>query len=175
MTATLSQAQSEYDDLRRRRPSRLAFLASPRLVILPDRLMRLYGGAAVLYRWTCIGRGLLEAPPEIRTAMLAHEWGHVVRGHALFTTTALIALICYLTVTTTGTALCALLVIGTCLCWVTQSTRELEADDVAVELVGAGATADGLTWCVDRYARGKPANGIKARLERLRQMRFGGK
>lgn len=75
-------AQAEYAELQRLRPSSLSFLASHRLVVLPDWFMRFYGGAAVLYRWTCIGNSLLDAPAEVRKAMLAHEWGHLARGHS---------------------------------------------------------------------------------------------
>lgn len=168
MRASADQAQIEYAELQRRRPSRLAFLASPRLVILPDRIMRLYGGAAVLYRWTCIGRGLLDAPADVRKAMLAHEWGHVSLGHSLVTTTALVALLVYLLHTAVATALVALLVVGVCFFWVTQHRRELEADDVAIALVGARRMADGLAWCVAYYAAGKPTAAVTRRLQRLR-------
>lgn len=73
------------------------------------------------------------------------------------TTSALVALIVYLAYIMTATALCALLVVGVTLCWVTQTRREIEADDIAVGLVGASGMADGLEWCIAHYAAGRPS------------------
>lgn len=170
MRAFPAQLQAEYDELQRRRPSRLALLASKRVAVLPDWALRLYGGAAVLYRWTCVSRSMLDAPADIRRALLAHEWGHIARGHYLAALAALILLLAYITSPSRGGALIALLLLAPVMLWLIHPRREDEADDVAVELVGVDQYHAALTWAVQRSAKGKPGKAVLARLERLKGM-----
>lgn len=69
-------AQAEFAAFRRQTGRGRAYLSSPRLVVLPDRFMARFGGGAAIWRWTCVCPALLQAPADVRRAVIAHEWGH---------------------------------------------------------------------------------------------------
>ncbi|WP_017161546.1 M48 family metalloprotease [Xanthomonas phaseoli] len=164
-------AQREFDAIRHQVRSRWTWLASPRLVVLPNRVMSLYGGAAVMYRWTCISPRLLAAPADVRRAILAHEWGHVVRGHTLATTAAMALAVSSAFLPDRGVwplvSAVEMLAAGICLLWALHLNREFEADEVAASVVGPAAAARGLRWVLGAVRNGKVDRKTARRLARL--------
>lgn len=147
-------AQCEFADIRSRVPARRGVIAGSRLVILPDRFLARMGGAASIYGYVCVSPRMLAAPRDVRRAVLAHEWGHVVRGHCMATQVALVLTALYAGMTLfgpTGSAwalvnIAVLATVTALLLWALDSRREFEADQVAVRAVGASAVAQGLEW-----------------------------
>lgn len=170
MRAAPAAIQAEYDAIRRARPGRLAWLASPRLYVMPARFMRAFGGAAVMYRWTCIGPQVLHAPAPVRRALLAHEWGHVVRGHSLAAIASLVLLAAYIASPWPPVSIALLAALAAPTLWITRPARELEADDEAVALVGAAELAAAIRWAMARHEPGKRSALLAQRLARLDQL-----
>lgn len=168
-------AQAELAEFRRQTGQGRAYLSSPRLMIFSDRFMRRFGGAAAIWRWTCICPALLHAPADVRQAVIAHEWGHANAGHCLGTMGALALGLLYSLSTWIAPATWAwvafnitlLAVICGVLLWVIQPMREFEADAIAARLVGSATMAKGIRWVVDRMRDGKQNENVVARLAKL--------
>lgn len=168
-------AQAEFTEIRQRSPSKKAFLSSPKLLVLPNRFMAKLGGAAAIYRWTCICPKLLEAPPDVRRGIIAHEWGHVASGHSLATMAALILVLIYATLTATMPGgyfwplvnISLLSIITALLSWALNPKREFEADAHAAKAVGAQTVADSLRWIVEHIRAGEVNEEMIERLKRL--------
>lgn len=170
-------AQTEFDAIRVKLPSKLAVLASPKLVVLPDRFMAKLGGAAAIYFWTCVGPKLLAAPPEVRRAVIAHEWGHVASGHCNATIGALVGALLYVLITmatppgyfwpAVNIVILGMTFLG--LYWALHGKRELEADDLASMAVGAAGMAYALRWIIDHMRDGEQNEMVRERLRRLDQ------
>jgi len=175
LTELQQAAQVEFNEIRSRVPNRLAIHASPRLVILPDRFMRKRGGAAAVYFWLCLSPQILAAPPTVRKAIIAHEWGHIAEGHANAMTIALIGLALYGLITllsppgllwpTINLAILAVMAVG--IAWALHRTREFEADAVAADAVGAAAVAEALRWNSATLFSGEQSDDMRERLRRL--------
>lgn len=179
MLDLVATAKAEYAEFQALAPSRRAWLASPRLLVLPDWFMARFAGAGVIYRWTCICPKLLKAPGSVRRAVLAHEWGHVSQGHSLVTSAVVPLALAYIVSTLTmpgGNALWALANIGllcamlACMLFMHNPRREHEADSVAVRLLGPVAMSHGLRWVRDHMRGGVESSVMKERLERLDHM-----
>lgn len=171
-----ARAQSDYERIRACRPGACAWHASPRLVVLPDRMMCRLGGAAVVYRWTCVCPALLRAPRRVRRAILAHEWGHVVRGHSLATCASLVLVAAFIVSFALTSAEAVLQPLANLLIlavaagmswWALHPGREYEADDVALSIVHADELWDGLAWACLRFRDGRVPVSLEARLGRL--------
>lgn len=170
-----AKAQQELESFRRQSGRGWALLSSRRLLVLPDRLMTRLGGAAAIWRWTCVSPALLRAPDEVRQAVIAHEWGHARAGHCLATMGSLFGAAAYIASSFTQpptplwTALNILLLAGTCgaVLWAIHPNRELEADAVAVDLIGADQMAKGLRWIADQWLDGDMNENMRKRLARL--------
>lgn len=181
MTADLQElraiAQREFAAIRGRVPSRLALLSGRKLLVLPDRFMTKLGGAAAIYGWVCVSPELLKAPPAVRQAIIAHEWGHIACGHCNATIAALVGALLYGVITTsTGPGffwpavnLANLCVIALALRWALHPKREFEADAKGAEAVGEASMAYALRWIVDRMNAGDVTESVAARLRRLDQ------
>lgn len=173
---TAIEARKELIEFAKRTGRGRAWLASSRLVILPHWFMRRFGGAAAIWRWTCISRELVDnAPADVRRAVIAHEWGHAYSGHCVATIGSLVLALCYAVSSTMsagsipwGLANIAMLAaIGTMLLWALHPKREFEADSIAVSLVGSAAMAAALRWIVDNVKDGQMPEAVANRLERL--------
>lgn len=168
-------AQAEFLDFRGRTGRGWAYFSSPRLVVLPDRLMARFGGAASIWRWTCVCPKLLQAPAEVRQAILAHEWGHARSGHCLATTSAFAVALLYAYISETQPStgpwlalnIALLLLVGSAVLWTIMPGREFEADDVAAKLLGPVQVVHGIRWIVDHLRDGVQSDAIIARLDRL--------
>ncbi len=168
-------AQAELTEFRRQTGQGRAYLSSPRLVVLSDRFMRRFGGAAAIWRWTCICPALLHAPTDVRQAVIAHEWGHANAGHCLATMGSLALGLIYSVSTWVAPAswgwvsfnMALLGVICWVLLWVIQPLREFEADAIAARLVGPATMAKGIRWVVDHMRDGKPTETVVGRLAKL--------
>ncbi len=168
-------AQAEFTEFRRQTGQGRAYLSSPRLVILSDRFMRRFGGAAAIWRWTCICPALLHAPADVRQAVIAHEWGHVNAGHCLVTMGSLVLGLIYVLSTWYAPKewgwvafnIGLLGVICLMLFWVIHPKREFEADAIAARLVGPATMAKGIRWVVDRMRDGNSTETVVGRLAKL--------
>jgi Zn-dependent protease with chaperone function len=167
----VQRLQEAYSEIRRQRPVAWGFLISPRLVVLPNFLTRFYGGAVTWLRWICVGRDLLaSAPDNVMRYIIAHEWGHVRRGHIFGTVIIFIAAI--VTTVCPRTPQWAIFgwsigMIGLgAIVWLTRLTREFEADDEAAQQVGINGVRNGLLWLVENRPGGLTPDR-RARLERV--------
>jgi len=151
--------QKAFDQVRGEHPAPWGFLFSPRIVVVPGRLARFYGGAVTWFRWIAVGEDLVEAAPDLVVRyVVCHEWGHVRCGHPI---ASLVILCCAIvTVFCPRTPQWALLgwSIGmaglAAIVWATRLQREFEADDKAAETVGLNGVRDGLLWMVTTRAGG---------------------
>jgi len=144
---------------------------SPRLLILPKGLTRFYGGALTWLRWICIGQDMLDdAPNDVARFVIAHEWGHVRRGHIFASVVIFIAAL--VTIWCPMTPKWAIFgwsigMVGLfTIVWVTRLEREFEADEEAAARVGRDSVRNGLLWLVDHRPGGLTADR-RARLERV--------
>jgi Zn-dependent protease with chaperone function len=168
-------AQQEYTEIREKVPSKLAVLSSPKLLVLPEKFMARMGGAAAIYFWLCVSPTLLNAPKDVRQAVIAHEWGHIASGHCNATIGSLIGALLYVLIslaTPPGSfwPLVNLVLLGlmfSAIFWALHGHRELEADEKAADAVGAANMAHGLRWIVDRMRNGEQTDLVKERLRRL--------
>jgi Zn-dependent protease with chaperone function len=158
---------SDYSTMRRRHPSAFGLFARSRPIVMSDKAMKRFGGAAVIYGFTFVARGVVDAPESVRAALLAHEWGHIARGHSFATLLSLVLLAAYIAAPSPPFALAVLCLLAPCVLWQINPARELEADAVAVQLVGAANVADALEWAVARYAAGEPTPTITKRLAKI--------
>lgn len=171
-------AQAEFDSLRKRTPESKAIITGKRLVLLPERVMKRFGGAAAVYGWVCIGTSLLTAPPAIRQAVIAHEWGHVAAGHTNATLFTLPMLAAYIGInfTTRGgifwpmVCLALLAAMALVLGWVLRPKREHEADAIAASLLGPQQLIDGLQWVSQHVHRTELTEDMNERIALLRAM-----
>lgn len=146
--------QTEFDAVRAAFPSRYGHLLRARIVILPrwmGWLAPLTGGAFIWWFWLVVDHRFPSAPSLVRRYILAHEWGHILRGHAVvlyfywvFAAPAVFA-IWGLTSSPSGAAHISPLVLlgplSLCLALLCSSLirsvrLEYEADAVAAEAVG---------------------------------------
>lgn len=163
--------QTQFDQIRRDRPIAWGRLASPRIVVIPESMARFYGGALTWVRWICVGAGLCAAAPDhVVRYVVAHEWGHVRKGHPAV---ALPILICaIITVVCPRTPQFALFGWGVgmlglyLIVWATRLQREFEADDEAAQVVGNDGVREGLLWMVTHRAGGLNPDR-RARLVRM--------
>lgn len=168
-------AQAEYTEIREKVPSKLAILSSPKLMVLPDRFMAKLGGAAAIYFWLCVSPILLEAPKDVRKAVIAHEWGHMASGHCNATIASLVMALLYVFLTLAtppGTFwpavnLVLLGMIGAVIYWALNGLREFEADEKAADAIGARNMAHALRWIVDKMRDGEQTELVRERLRRL--------
>ena len=170
------EARQELVEFAKRTGRGRAWLASSRLVILPHWFMKRFGGAAAIWRWTCISRELVDtAPADVRRAVIAHEWGHAYSGHCVATIGSLVLALCYGISSSIhagsipwGLANIGMLAaIGTMLLWALNPKREFEADAIAASLVGSAAMASALRWIVENVKGGQMPEPVVKRLERL--------
>lgn len=80
-----AELRGEFAAIRARLPTPWGRFVWPRLVVLPRsfaRFRRVTGGACVWWFWVVADPALADAPVDARRFVLAHEWGHVARGHA---------------------------------------------------------------------------------------------
>jgi hypothetical protein len=172
-------AQADLDEVRLRIRANRAWFARTRIVVLPDRCMRRFGGAAAIYQCVCVGRALLQAPPSVRRAIIAHEWGHIAAGHCNATITSLALLVVYGAITATMPTglfwpmvnLALLTSMAGLVLWSLHPTREFEADAIAAQAVGAETVAQALRWIVGRMRDGKFTPDQRKRLRRLETYR----
>lgn len=181
MTADLKElraiAQREFAAIRGRVPSRLALLSGRKLLVLPDRFMTRLGGAAAIYGWVCVSPELLKAPPAVRQAIIAHEWGHIACGHCNATLAGLVGVLIYGVISsTTGPGffwpavnLAILSIITVAMLWAIHPRREFEADARGAEAVGMASMAAALRWIVDRMNGGVVTDAVAARLDKLKE------
>ena len=108
--------------------------------------MRRAGGAAVSYRWTCIGPDVVAAPPDVRRALLAHEVGHVASGHGLAAIASIMLLGAFIASSSSALSLLVLCLLAALMAYLLHPAREYEADDVATTLVGTAALRRALEW-----------------------------
>lgn len=118
-------------------------------------------GAGVWFSFVFIDPRVIDAPGPAVRFLLAHEWGHVERGHIPI---AFLALILGLTrVAISGapptllTAFADLLVLGVIgysLFGKSSARRELEADAFAVKALGRTEAAEAFRWLVDWRGQG---------------------
>lgn len=167
-------AQTEYDSIRQQAPSPKALLISHRLVVLPNRVLAMHGGAAVIYGWLCVSPKLLGAPASVRNAILAHEWGHVASGHHLATIGAFSVALVYALATALPqgwpwnvASTACYVTSGGLLVWAMLPTREAEADALASRLVGPAALLAALRWLRDNVHGGQSTKGADLRMARL--------
>ena len=160
--------QAVYGEMRRATDSWRSCLNSRVLYVLPEAMMRRAGGAAVSYRWTCIGDAVLNAPPEVQRALLAHEVGHVASGHGLASIASLALLALFIASTSSALSLAVLAALACVMAFLLHPSREFEADAVATRLVGAGALRAALMWSV---GDGEIDALVARRLARLEQSR----
>lgn len=169
------QAQGEFEHLRAQLPHFPTKLASAKLRVLSETFMAKRGGAAAIYGWTCISERMLQAPDEVRRAVIAHECGHIAAGHCLVSKLALAVALIYGIRTfgepSTGMNIAiniALLVLVTGLtAWSLRDKREYEADALAAAVVGPAAMAQAIRWVIENYRQGVYDDTIKERLRRL--------
>lgn len=155
--------------LRHRRPSVFGLLAWPTPIVLSDRVMQRFGGAAVVYGFTFIGLAVAGAPEAIRGALLAHEWGHIARGHSFAALLSLVLLAACLA-SPPLQALIVMCFLAMCVLWLVHPSRELEADQVAEQLVGASNMVAALEWAVAHYAGGHAAPAVAKRIAILKRV-----
>ena len=168
-------AQQEFSEIQRALRTLPTRLASKRLVILPDKFMATFGGAAAIYGWICICPKLLNAPKHVRQGVIAHEWGHIASGHCLATIGALLVSLVYAANTAllrpswmiVGLNLSLLALMAGMILWVLQGKREHEADALAAKVVGAEQLSQCLRWVRDEMRNGVESEVMKARLMRL--------
>ena len=83
--ATDADLRGEFEAIRARLPTPWGRFVWPRLIVLPHsfaRFRKVTGGACVWWFWVVADPALADAPADARHFVLAHEWGHVARGHA---------------------------------------------------------------------------------------------
>ncbi|MDA8250477.1 MAG: M48 family metalloprotease [Rhodospirillales bacterium] len=145
--ATDAELRGEFAAIRARLPTPWGRFVWRRLIVLPRsfaRFRKVTGGACVWWFWVVADPALADAPADARRFVLAHEWGHVARGHAarlLAFWTLCFPLVWIIWMGVQGTR-CALLgpIAALFALWgsmVLRSIRlEFEADHVATEPVG---------------------------------------
>ncbi len=77
--------RGEFAAIKARLPTPWSCFVWLRLIVLPRsfaRFRRVTGGACVWWFWVVADPALADAPADARRFVLAHEWGHVARGHA---------------------------------------------------------------------------------------------
>jgi len=145
---------------------------APKLVFLPTW----WPGRSVAFAYfnlIAIGSGLLRAPPDVRRYLLAHELGHIERGHTLgqvgYWASVLSAVaIGQLLPPALATAPIMAVLMGA-VAWLSlgETRREFEADDVAAARFGDQLVINGLNWMQAR--RSEAASKLSTRrLERRR-------
>ena len=170
--------QAELAAIRAAHPVPWGRLVRPSLVVLPrwaGWLRGVTGGAFVWWAWICIDARLLEAPPAVRRYVLAHEWGHVARGHLLVGLGAFFLVLVLLAAALAPPALgwsfaglAASLGLLGLVPWMGSIRRELEADAFAAT-VAPGTASAALRWLVAWSGTGWSA-ARRRRLETLRQL-----
>ena len=126
---------------------------------LAKRLPRF--GAGVWFSFVFIDPRVIDAPAPALRFLLAHEWGHVERGHIPIAFLALVLGLARVAISgappTLLTAFADLLVlgiIGYSLFGKSSARRELEADAFAAEAMGRAEAAEAFRWLVDWRGRG---------------------
>lgn len=141
-------------DARRHHQSRWPGLLWPRAIVIraPARLPRF--GALIWLNILFVDRRLEAAPKDVVSAIVAHEYGHVARGHAAAGLAVVFAVL-VLMVTPPGSAVSRLAAVGVAalylaivagLVWLRRPAREFEADSFGAAVVGRDAIVDALNW-----------------------------
>lgn len=147
--------------------------------------------AAALPRWlpkfsACVWLGMIfvdgrleGAPTRTVEAVIAHEFGHVARGHALVALCVAMAALLLVIVPVPVSPLAALCVAGTYillaagLLWLRRPIREFEADAFGAKLVGSSEIVDALAWVSNWSGRGWTPT-LLARRKALLQLKASG-
>lgn len=142
---------------------RFDWLIRQHVAVVPERLAAYLPrfGAGVWFSIVFVDPRLLDAPASAVRFVMAHEWGHVERGHIPFAFLALVVGLSRATVDgappTLLTMIANLLVfaiIAYSIVGKGSKRRELEADAFAAEAVGRDQAAEGLRWLVNWRGQG---------------------
>ncbi len=154
---------------------RFDWLIRRRVVIVPRPIARLLPrfAAGVCLSIVFIDPRLAGAPPPAIRYLMAHEWGHVDRGHIPCAFVALAAALSRVALASSpqslGTNIAELLILlvtGLLLFGKSVIRRELEADAFAAGIVGRAQAADSLAWLVEWRGKGWPRD-LRTRYDAL--------
>lgn len=144
---------------------RFDWLIRRRVVIIPTPIARLLPrfAAGVCLSVVFVDPRLEGAPSPVIRFIMAHEWGHVDRGHIPCAFVALAAALSRVALASSpqslGTQIAELLILlvtGLMLFGKSVMRRELEADAFAAGVVGRAQAADSLAWLVEWRGKGWP-------------------
>lgn len=148
--------QAELDHVRVKRPSILGKPVRMAIKVLNSTAGRRCGGARYAKGSIGISVDVLNAPDYVRRYLVAHEWGHVVRGHGFVRYAYLVVSVGlyplgYQALTKPGSVggslwIVLVLFLACALLWMRSQKREYEADAVAVELNGLAETRSACAW-----------------------------
>lgn len=143
-------------------------------------MRRGFGGGLTWQRWIVISPDVLDAPAAARRYLLAHEWGHVRRGHAavlvavagvasVLVAAAVLSRFAPKSALLVAIAFAAMAFILVAAFWVLHEDREFEADVEAARWKGASAALEGFDWMTGFVGPRNRASRARRRvcLERL--------
>ncbi len=160
-------------DAMRHHQSRWPGLLWPRAIVVrpPSRLPRF--GALIWLNLLFVDRRLETAPKAVVSAIVAHEYGHVSRGHAAIGLAVVVGVL-FLMITPSGSAVsraaagdvaALYLAIAAGLVWLRRPARELEADAFGATVVGRDAIVDALNWIAAWTGQGWTPALVRRRTE----------
>lgn len=158
-------------DARRHHQSRWPGLLWPRAIVIrpPARLPRF--GALIWLNMLIVDKRLEAAPKAVVAAIVAHEYGHVARGHATAGLAVVFALLLLMMRPPTSSASTHMIItvaalylaIGLGLLWLRGPQRELEADDFAAAVVDGPTMISALGWIASWTGQGWSASLLNRR------------